>query len=581
MDAKNLDLCRALESIPSGLIVIDAEGIIRYINQTAGRILTLPMDLAETRPIQEASPPIAGKMLESLRTGAHLHGEKVETGGLTLTANITPIRKNGEIWGAVGVFQEISGAETPSHELTAVKDLKIWLDAIIDSSFDGLWICDREGKVIRINKASEKILGVPAERVIGKNMSELVAEGLIDKSVTLEVLKKKTSVTMMQELKGGKTVFVTGNPIFDEKGDIAFVVTNDRDFTVLDHLRRQLQETQALAKGYFSRLSELEMKGVDRSVVIFKSKVMQRIIKMALRVAGVDSTVLLLGESGVGKGMVAKLIHKNSERNQGPFIHVDCAGIPESLIESELFGYERGAFTGAKSEGKPGFFELANGGTLFLDEIGEIPLKSQPKLLHFLEDHEITRVGGIRAKQIDVRIIAATNKNIEEMVATKSFRDDLYYRLNVIPIYIPPLRERKDDILTLIIHFVEKFNRAWQKQRVLSPEAMETLIEYSFPGNIRELANLIERVVVISEADRIEMKDLPSTLTGGEKRSPNSPASEELPLNVALENYERVIIEEAMRKFGSQREVAKALRVDQATISRKMKKYSYAILHRQ
>lgn len=469
------------------------------------------------------------------------------------------------------------------YEMMTVKELKKWLDAILDSSFDGLWICDREGKVIRINKASEKIIGLPAEKVIGKNMSELVAEGLIDKSVTLEVLKKKTSVTMMQQLKGGKSVFVTGNPIFDEKGDIAFVVTNDRDFTVLDNLRRQLQETQALAKGYFSRLSELEMKGVDPCAMIFKSNSMQRIIKMGLRVASVDSTVLLLGESGVGKGMMAKLIHKNSERNRGPFIHVDCAGIPESLIESELFGYEGGAFTGAKNEGKPGFLELANGGTLFLDEIGEIPLKSQSKLLHFLESHEITRVGGIKAKQIDVRIVAATNRNIEEMVAGKRFRDDLYYRLNVIPIFIPPLRERRDDILALTIHFVEKFNKAWQKQKVLSPEAIESLLEYSFPGNIRELANLIERIVVISEGDLIEMRDLPSTMTSDGKRSPNSTAGEELelPLNAALENYERVIIEGAMRRFGSQREVARALRVDQATISRKMKKYSNAILHQQ
>src|SRR4030042_4193152 len=304
--------------------------------------------------------------------------------------------------------------------------MKNWLDTIIDSSFDGLWICDHEGKVIRINKASEKINQVKTEEVVGKNMRELIAEGFFDKSVTLEVLRRKTAVTMIQKIKSDKKILVTGNPIFNEKGEIAFVVTNDRDISELDHLRSQLQEAQALAKGYISKLSELEMKGVDLSSIIFQSKEMERIIEMALRGAKVDSTVLLLGESGVGKGMIAKLIHKHSERNNGPFIRVDCAGIPDSLVESELFGYERGAFTGAKTEGKPGFFELANKGTLFLDEIGEIPLSSQSKLLRFLEDQEIFRLGGTKPREIDGRVIARTNKNIDEMVTAKTFRKDLY-----------------------------------------------------------------------------------------------------------------------------------------------------------
>ena len=233
-------------------------------------------------------------------------------------------------------------------------------------------------------------------------MRELVSKGVFDKSVTLEAIKRRTSVTMIQQVKGEKKVLVTGNPIFNDKDEIIFVVVNVRDISELDHLRSQLQETQALAKGYISKLSELEMKGVDLSNMVFRSEEMHRIIEMAIRVAKVDSTVLLLGESGVGKGVIAKLIHKNSERCNGPFIRVDCGGIPETLMESELFGYERGAFTGAKTEGKPGFLELAEKGTLFLDEIGELPLNSQSKLLRFLEEHEIIRVGGTEPRQIDV-----------------------------------------------------------------------------------------------------------------------------------------------------------------------------------
>jgi PAS domain S-box-containing protein len=328
-------------------------------------------------------PNTGGKLLECLNTGKPFHGEKLKGETVTLVSNINPIVANGKISGVVSVFQDISEIESISKELDLFKNMKNWLDTIIDSSYDGLWICDHEGTVIRINKASEKINEVEAEEIIGKNMKELVADGLCDKSVTLEVLKRKASVTMIQQIKGKKRILVTGNPIFSEKGEITFVVTNDRDITELDYFRSQLQETQALAKGYLSKISELEMKGVDLSNIIFRSEEMERIIKMALRVAKVDSAVLLTGESGVGKGMIAKLIHKHSDRNIGPFIRVSCAAIPESLIESELFGYEKGAFTGAKTEGKPGFFELANKGTLFLDEVGEIPLSSQSKLLRF------------------------------------------------------------------------------------------------------------------------------------------------------------------------------------------------------
>jgi transcriptional regulator with PAS, ATPase and Fis domain len=302
---------------------------------------------------------------------------------------------------------------------------------------------------------------------------------------------------------------------------------------------------------------------------------MEKTVEMALKVSPVSSTVLLLGESGVGKGMIAKLIHKHSDRRNGPFIRVDCAGIPESLVESELFGYEKGAFTGARTEGKPGFFELANKGTLFLDEIAEIPLNSQSKLLRFLEDHQIIRVGGTEPRDIDVRVIAATNKNIEDMVSSKLFREDLYYRLNVIPIHIQPLRERRSDILPLIFHFLERFNKMYQKKKRLSPEAIEALNKYDYPGNIRELANLIERIVVVSENDQIQMRDIPDAVTGsGSKAIPYSLLSGETPLKNALEQYEGIIIERAVKKLGSQREAAKILKIDQSTISRKIRKYS-------
>lgn len=571
--SKTFDHRLVLDAIYNGIVAIDGEGVITYFNKTAERIFNIPAHEASHLYILDVLPNTGGKLVECLKTGKPFYGEKLKGEEVTLVSNINPIVTNGKISGAVSVFQDISEIENISKELDLFKNMKNWLDTIIDSSYDGLWICDHEGKVIRINKASERINGVKAEEVIGKNMNDLIGEGLFDKSVTLEVLKRRTSVTMIQQIKGEKRILVTGNPIFNEKGEIIFVVTNDRDITELDHLRTQLQETQALAKGYISKLSELEMRGVDLSSIIFRSREMEKTIEMALRVSQVDSTVLLLGESGVGKGMIAKLIHKHSDRNTGPFIRVDCAGIPDSLIESELFGYEKGAFTGARVEGKPGFFELANKGTLFLDEIGEIPLSSQSKLLRFLEDHEIIRIGGTEPKDIDVRVITATNKKIDEMVSSKLFREDLYYRINVVPIHIPPLRERRNDILPLIFHFLNKFNNTYRKEKVFSPEVIETLSLYDFPGNIRELANIAERLVVITEKDRIETQDLPNVIMHYAPKALSDPfLFEGLSLKEAIKRYESLIIERTIKKYRSQREVAKVLKVNQATISRKSKK---------
>jgi PAS domain S-box-containing protein len=568
-----LDPRLVLNSIYNGIVVIDANGIINYFNKMAEKIFDIPAHEALDRYILDILPNTGGKLLECLETGKPFCGEKLKGENVNLISNISPIFDNGKISGVTSIFQDIFEIETISRELDLFKNMKNWLDTVIDSSFDGIMICDREGRIVRYNKASGRINDVKGDELIGKNLRELIAEGRVDKVVTFEVLRKRRTVTIIQRNKMGKRILLTGNPIFDENGEIAFVMTNERDIQELDNLRSELQETQALAKEYVSKLSELEMKGVDLSNLIIRSRKMQRVVEMAVRVARVDSTIFLLGESGVGKNMVAKVIHKQSDRRKGPFIQVDCAGIPESLIESELFGYEKGAFTGAKSEGKPGFFEMANNGTLFLDEIGELSMSSQAKLLRFLEDHEIIHVGGTKPKHINVRIIAATNKNIEELVAAKIFRRDLFYRLSIIPIHIPPLRERREDILPLIMHFLGKFNRIYQKEKILSPETTVALCRYDFPGNIRELANLIERLVVISEEDCIEMHDFPNEVIGLPVKDAfflNLP--EDISLKEALDRCERFVIEKSMKKYGSQRKAAKILRVDHATISRKMKK---------
>ena len=580
-----LDPRLVLNSISGGIVVVDANGIINYFNISAERFFGISVHEALGRYVLEILPNAGGKLLECLETGKAVCGEKLKEQDVNLISDISPIFDCERISGVTGVFHDTSIIERLSEKLDIFKNMKNWLDSVIDSSFDGIMICDRKGEIVRYNNASKRINGIEGDEFIGKNLKELIDEGRVDKVVTFEVLRKRRTVTIIQRNKMGKKILLTGNPIFDENGRIAFVMTNERDIQELDNLRNELQQTQALAKEYVSRLSELQMRGLDLSNLIVRSRQMQRVFEMALRAARVDSAVLLLGETGVGKNRVAKVIHKESERRKGPFIQVDCSGIPQSLVESELFGYEKGAFTGANSEGKPGLLEMANNGTLFLDEIGELPLSSQAKLLRFLEDHEIIHVGGTELRHINVRIIAATNTNIEELLAAKLFRSDLFYRLSIIPIHIPPLRERREEILPLIVHFLGKFNRMYQKEKILSSETTTALCRYDFPGNIRELANLIERLVVISEENAVELHDLPKEVTGlSVKDAYLLDLPEDISLKEALDRYERFIIEKSLKKFGSQRKAAKALRIDHATVNRKLRKsclfQNGAVVHR-
>jgi PAS domain S-box-containing protein len=455
-------------------------------------------------------------------------------------------------------------------------------DAIINSSYDGLWICDYEGKVIRINSASEHINDIRAEQVLGKKMEDVVKEGLIDRSVTLEVLKARTAITIIQKLKNGKQILVTGNPFFDDRGEISLVVVNERDITELDSLRNELEESRALARRYRSELSQIMSKKDLLSQIVIRNEAMQQALDRAMKVAQVDSTVLIQGESGVGKGLFARLIHRASKRKNGPFIRVDCGAIPESLIESELFGYEDGAFTGARAKGKPGHFEIAEGGTLFLDEIGDLPLNVQVKLLRFLEGNEVVRVGGTAARKINTRVISASNQDLEEMVSRGKFRKDLFFRLNVIPLSIPPLRERTDEIPALLNFFLKQCNEKCSADKSILPRAVDRLCHYSFPGNIRELTNIVEQLVVLTPEKQIDLKDLPSHILRDKSKANPRLSGDEWDLPKSVARLEREMISRALKVYGSQRKAAGPLNIDQSTLARKAKRYGIrndAIMH--
>lgn len=459
--------------------------------------------------------------------------------------------------------KEIRSAIKGSQEILVLE-----LEAIINSSYDGMFITDGQGKVLRLNKAYERITGIRAAEIVGKTMQRLVEEKYYDQSVTLLVLKERKSVTINQTVKGNRRILVTGNPIFDEQGEIFRVVTNVRDITELVNLRDQLAQTQEQTLKYQIELSHLRSLNIREDNLVFRSPLMARTIELALKVAEVDSTVLITGESGVGKEVIAKLIHKQGMGISKPFIKINCAAIPDQLLESELFGYEGGAFTGAKREGKPGLFELAHNGTLFLDEVGDLPLALQGKLLRVIQEKEVVRVGGTKSVAVNVRIIAATHRDMAEMVKTGEFRQDLYYRLMVIPIHIAPLRERKEDIPLLIRHFIDKFNSRFKYHKYLTSGVADKLLKYSWPGNVRELENVIERMLVTATGDEITEDHLPEGVSR-KQYLPKRGAR----LKHAVEETEIYLLTETYRDCLSWPKVAEVLGIDRATVFRKAAKY--------
>jgi len=450
------------------------------------------------------------------------------------------------------------------------QDANFELEAIVNSSYDGMFITDSSGKVLRFNKAYERITGIELKEAVGKNMHDLVEEGLYDQSVTLLVIKTKKTETINQVIKRtNKTVLVTGNPIFDEQGNLFRVVTNVRDVTDLVHLQNQLSASKEQSRRYKAELEHLRSIHTQHPDIIYSSQAMAHVIELAAKIADVDSNVLITGESGTGKELIAKLIHNTGKGPKQPFIKINCGAIPEQLLESELFGYEGGAFTGAKKEGKPGMFELAHCGTLFLDEIGDLPAILQVKLLRAIQEKEIMRVGGIKPVKVNVRIITATHRDLLSMVKNRQFREDLYYRLMVVPIRIPALRERPEDIPLLVMHFLDKFNTKFNFKKYMSPSVIDRLVKYSWPGNVREMQNVIERMVVTSVEDELKDQYLPDTIYKKTRYIPSKSAK----LKEAMDETEAYLIDQAHIKYGSWQRAAMELGVDRTTIFRKAAKY--------
>ncbi|MCP3891639.1 MAG: PAS domain S-box protein [Desulfobulbaceae bacterium] len=489
--------------------------------------------------------------------------------------SVNPILVEDELIGAICLLEESTEFEKVAKQMQFFQHLTWELEAIINSSSDGLFVCDAQANVIRVNPASERIHKAKAEELIGKNMRDLIKEGFIDDSAALQASQQKTTVSLLQEKDNRKMISIA-TPVFDNDGQIIRVVVSERDITEIDNLHRELEEQGSLKDQLQHQLLEMQLAELKIHKIIARSPSMIKILEKALKVSSVNSTVLITGESGVGKGLIANLIHKNSGRAKKPLIRINCGAIPETLIESELFGYEAGAFTGARAGGKPGSLELANGGSLFLDEIGELPLSAQVKLLRFLEKGHLTRLGGSKVLTIDARILVATHRNLQDMVAKTTFRQDLYYRLNVIPLHVPALRERKECISPLIRYYVDYFADIAGTRKRVSRSTLDALLSYSYPGNVRELINICEHAIVMSETEVVDKLDLPK---GVVERAPESSLAdhgwpEEMSLKQIMESVERQVMVQAVKKYKNQAAAAEVLGVSQPTIARRLKKYN-------
>ncbi|RBP94468.1 PAS domain S-box-containing protein [Cytobacillus firmus] len=441
------------------------------------------------------------------------------------------------------------------------------LNFILDITHSAITITNGEGIFTRLSKSCERIFGVPESELIGKNAFLLEKQGFFSTSVTCEVIRKQRRVTIIQKTAANKTVLVTGTPFFNKDKKIEKIINISKDITETNKLASDLKRLQAEHEWLKQEL--MKRTRMERGKVASESPGMKNIIELVHHISNMDATVLLLGETGVGKGYMANMIHSVSNRKDRPFISINCGAIPENLLESELFGYEKGAFTGALKDGKKGLFETAGSGTIFLDEIGDMPVSLQVKLLHVLDDRTVRRIGGTASFKVDCRIIAATNKNIKELVRAGQFREDLFYRLNVVPITIPSLRERKEDLLFLANMFLDSMNNKYKMKKTFSEEAIRALYDYNYPGNIRELQNMIERLVINTLGDTIEAEKIREMT---EASSPNIQSEEITPLKEAVEQLERNMLLTAFQKYKTTRRVAEALKIDQSTVVKKAKK---------
>lgn len=571
-------------AIPTGIIAINRKGYITNINFFANKCLKQDNKKIIGTHVSEISSHFSELMTNCLETGETIYFPDLTVKKEILEVEITPIHQERSIIGAVCSLRMGDEVETYKRRLESYNLLQLQIDALMDFTSYGIWILDGNGTVLKVNSAAEKLIGIKAKDVVGKNIVRLVEKNVIDQALTPYVLAAKRPVSkLLYVIKTKKHIMSSGTPILGKDGNIILVIVTEHDITTLNSLQKQLDKMRSMAKKYKEELSDLNMIEFKGKGIIAESQEMRQVLRISLKLARLEvSNILVLGESGTGKELIAKFIHENSKRKNKPFIQINCAALPETLLEAELFGFEKGAFTGAPAQGKIGLFEMAQGGTILIDEIGELPLSVQVKLLKFLDEHEIMHLGGLKPIKIDCIIITATNRNLKALVKENKFREDLYHRLNAFNIQIPPLRQRPEDIVGLAAHYIEKYNKEYKLKKRLSLKAITHLQSHPFYGNVRELKNMLKNTVVLSESDILD-EFIPDTVINREihKSFSTYQNANHIPsLTEQLNNFEREILERAIMCCNSTRQMADYFKTSQSRIVRMLKKHDMSRIPR-
>ncbi|SNT05688.1 PAS domain S-box-containing protein [Anaerovirgula multivorans] len=570
---KKQELDVILRSTNDAVIAINDKGRITLFNRSAERITGFMEKAVLGIPVQEVIT--STRLPYILKTGESELNQKQPLGNTTIITSRMPVKdEDGKVIGAVAIFRDISEVMDLTHQIYKLKEMQSLLEGIFHSTQDAISVCDENGIGVLINPAYTRVTGLTEKNIIGKPVTVDIAEG---DSIHLQVLKTKKPVKNARLRIGPqkKEVLVHAAPIVVD-GELKGSVGVLHDLTEIKKLTDELMTAKQIIR-------KLEAKYLFDDIIA-EDQEMQAALGKAKQTAMTPATVLLRGESGTGKELFAHAIHNLSQRRYNQFVRVNCAAISESLLESELFGYVEGAFTGARKGGKRGLFEEAHGGTIFLDEITEIPISTQAKLLRVLQEREVVRVGSTKAVNIDVRVIAATNIALENAVKKGKFREDLYYRLNVIPIEIPPLRKRKNDIHPLTLHLINKFNQEYGRNvEDISKEALESLLAYDWPGNVRELENYIGRAFInmkytdktIREEHLPKIIDIANNLIESKKKSKEEFAdNKEHSLKEILEDVEKKHITDVLNKYyGNRTMTSKELKISLRNLYYKMEKY--------
>ncbi|PES66316.1 Fis family transcriptional regulator [Bacillus cereus] len=562
-----------LTSIPMGIFVVDREKKIvncnesglKMIKSTPEKVMNVPAELI-----------FNGEHINNVFTkGKTILNQLQITNEMGVLVDYSPIPNfDQSIEGMVIIVQDLPMVEDMAMEIEYIKDLNKDLHAILSSIYDEILVVNHKGELIRYSETViNDFWGSNLKDLLGKNLLDLEKKGLFSPSVTRLVLEKQKKVSVVQETKSGRKILAVGNPVFNENGELHRIIIASRDITEATRLKTELHEIKKISEQYKKELDDFKNKDRFLKKLIYCSPKMEQIINQAKKIANFSSNVLISGESGVGKEVIAQAIHQLGNRSSKPFLKLNCGAIPETLLESELFGYTKGAFTGADKNGKEGYFKRADQGILFLDEIGEMPLHLQVKLLRVLQEQEVIPIGSTTPMKINVQIIAATNKSLEKMVESGTFREDLFYRLNVIPLRVPSLRERMEDVPVLAFYFLQQLNEKYNKNYHLTPDALNLLEFYSWPGNVRELQNMIERLVVSADDLVIEAEFVSKFLTPGYDFNKSKPViTRVLPLQEALHSVEEQLILLAMKQYKTTTKAAKALGISQSSVSRKYQK---------